>query len=432
MAASGWSSADARIRPAISDHVLPPDVRRPHVCRRHGEHGQHPAHRRCLRALRRPRDVERHAQPAARLVGVLPAPSSTSPGAARESSGRRRVTAVARGSAARRARRRARCRAAGAPPAGGDRAAGFVSGHQPGEVARRAPLAPPSAAPRSASRSVPYSRSVSSIRNRAGRRRRSAEQRLVDQRLQERRRCRPAAQPVAPAQDRARGAATASRRRGKTAKRSASITLGVGEQVPAPLDDRAQRAVPWHGGPAAAGEQPEPVGEPGRDLGGRHAPAGARRPARWPAAGRRAGGRSRRRGAGRVTAKSGSTARARSTKQPHRGVARRLRQVARPPPGPAAAAAGAAPRRRCRAAPGWWRARGRRGSGRGAPRSGRRPASTRCSQLSTTSSRRAAASSSISRARGSRCRRSAQRLGQRDVPQAEGVEHGLCTRRRAR
>ena len=38
------------------------------------------------------------------------------------------------------------------------------------------------------------------------------------------------------------------------------------EQVPAPVDHRAQRLVPGQRGPAAAGEQPEPVVEPGGDL----------------------------------------------------------------------------------------------------------------------------------------------------------------------
>jgi hypothetical protein len=38
--------------------------------------------------------------------------------------------------------------------------------------------------------------------------------------------------------------------------------LGLGEQLPAPLHDRAQRAVTGQCGAAAAGEQPEPIGEP--------------------------------------------------------------------------------------------------------------------------------------------------------------------------
>ena len=45
--------------------------------------------------------------------------------------------------------------------------------------------------------------------------------------------------------------------------------LRVGEQVPAPGDHRPQRLVPGQRGPAAAGEQPEPVVEPGGHLGHR-------------------------------------------------------------------------------------------------------------------------------------------------------------------
>ena len=46
-------------------------------------------------------------------------------------------------------------------------------------------------------------------------------------------------------------------------------TLVLAEQIPAPGDDRAQRAVPRQRGPAARGEQPEPVGQPGGELGQR-------------------------------------------------------------------------------------------------------------------------------------------------------------------
>ena len=60
---------------------------------------------------------------------------------------------------------------------------------------------------------------------------------------------------------------------GKTENRSASSPpLGGGEQLPAPLDDGAQRAVPWQRRAAAAGEQPELVGEPTGDLGERQCP----------------------------------------------------------------------------------------------------------------------------------------------------------------
>ena len=43
-------------------------------------------------------------------------------------------------------------------------------------------------------------------------------------------------------------------------------SLGVVEQVPAPVDDRAERLMPRHRGAASAGQQPEPVIEAGRDL----------------------------------------------------------------------------------------------------------------------------------------------------------------------
>ncbi|GAA2640289.1 hypothetical protein GCM10010411_95690 [Actinomadura fulvescens] len=42
--------------------------------------------------------------------------------------------------------------------------------------------------------------------------------------------------------------------------------FGVVEQFPAPVDDSAERPVPWQCGAAAAGEQPEPVTETARDL----------------------------------------------------------------------------------------------------------------------------------------------------------------------
>ncbi len=45
--------------------------------------------------------------------------------------------------------------------------------------------------------------------------------------------------------------------------------LGVRQQLPAPLDDGVQRAVPRQCGAAAAGQQPEAVVQPRRDLGDR-------------------------------------------------------------------------------------------------------------------------------------------------------------------
>ena len=53
---------------------------------------------------------------------------------------------------------------------------------------------------------------------------------------------------------------------GKTASRSASVRSASVEQVPAPVDDGAQRAVARQRGAAAAGEQPEAVVEPPGEL----------------------------------------------------------------------------------------------------------------------------------------------------------------------
>ncbi len=53
---------------------------------------------------------------------------------------------------------------------------------------------------------------------------------------------------------------------GKTASRSASRRSSSVEQLPAPVDHRPQRPVPGQRGAAAAGQQPEPVVQTGRDL----------------------------------------------------------------------------------------------------------------------------------------------------------------------
>ena len=49
-------------------------------------------------------------------------------------------------------------------------------------------------------------------------------------------------------------------------------SLLLGQQVPTPLDHRAQGPVPGHRGAVAAGQQPEPVGQPGGDLPDRQHP----------------------------------------------------------------------------------------------------------------------------------------------------------------
>ena len=77
----------------------------------------------------------------------------------------------------------------------------------------------------------------------------------------------------------------------------------------------------------AAGQQRQPLLQPGQQRRRRQEPRPAPRPARWPAAGRRAGGRSRRPPAAfsAVSAKSGLTACARSTKSATAGMLRQRR-----------------------------------------------------------------------------------------------------------
>ena len=96
--------------------------------------------------------------------------------------------------------------------------------------------------------------------------------------------------------------------------------LGAGEQVPAPLDDGAQRAVPGQAGAVAAGQQPEAVGEPPSDLARPAARAAGRRPARSPAVGRRGGGRSRS-PSGRVDSSSTKSGRPAAARSSHRRTA---------------------------------------------------------------------------------------------------------------
>ena len=144
--------------------------------------------------------------------------------------------------------------------------------------------------PRSASRSMPYSRIVSSMRSRVRRRPTRCSSDLSTSEAEQvgdvlgrdvaRRRRRP------------RRSSTRARRPGRPrAARRACARLG--EQLPAPLDDRAQRAVPRQRGAAAAGQQPEPVGRAGPRSRPAAACAAGRRPARSPAAGRPGAGRSR-------------------------------------------------------------------------------------------------------------------------------------------
>ena len=124
--------------------------------------------------------------------------------------------------------------------------------------------------------------------------------------------------------------------------------LGIGEQLVAPVDGRAQRPLPRVRGPGPGGEQPEPVVEPGGDLVRPAAASPAPRPAPAPAAARRAGGRSappRARCPGRGRRRDPRRGRARRTAAPRR--TRRVRPARRPRPGSAGAPAGTAPPRRC-------------------------------------------------------------------------------------
>ncbi len=102
-----------------------------------------------------------------------------------------------------------------------------------------------------------------------GRRVDDLQQRAVDQRGEE-------VEDLARASRRGRPRrSAASRPPGKTASRSASARSALGQQVPAPVDDGAQRAVARQRGAAAAGEQPEAIVEaPGDLLGRQRAQAG--------------------------------------------------------------------------------------------------------------------------------------------------------------
>ena len=164
--------------------------------------------------------------------------------------------------------------------------------------------------------------------------------------------------------------------------------LGRGQEVVAPVDRRRQRLLAGQGGADCR----RSAGGSDRPAARRSAPGAARargrRPARGPGAGRPAGGTPappppRSAGSGRSPAGPGGPAR--RTAAPHR-----RRRADRSAAGRAgrerrARARGRPPRPRRARAPGWWPAR----AGRDRPAAGRRPAaaqaSTRCSQLSSTS-----------------------------------------------
>ena len=188
---------------------------------------------------------------------------------------------------------------------------------------------------------------------------------------------------------------------GKTATRSASAASALGEQVPAPGDHRAQRLVPGQRGPAAAGQQPEPVVEPGGDLGRPAASASGPRPARWPAACRPARGRSpppARRVVG-VDLKPGRTAAARSASSRTAGKASACAGAASDGGRPSGATGGQRLAGDRRAAPGWWPGCAAAGSGPAArPRCGRRRRSgaRSCPARSARAGRRAGRRAAVS------------------------------------
>ena len=170
----------------------------------------------------------------------------------------------------------------------------------------------------------------------------------------------------------------------KTASRRPA-PFGVVEQVPAPVDHRAQRLVAGQRRTAAAGEQPEPVVEAGRDLLERQGP--------------QPGGGQLDRQRHPVEPAADLTTAARCRRRPRSRAARRPpgRRTAAPPGSSARPAAAPAAGRASggtghSASPGIpsgsrlvasTRSRGQRPSSR---RPARATASTRCSQLSSTSS----------------------------------------------
>ena len=176
--------------------------------------------------------------------------------------------------------------------------------------------------------------------------------------------------------------------------------------------------------PAAAGEQPEPVVEAGGDLLDRSASAAGRRPARSPAASRPAAGRSPPRPTSRRRAKPGRTAAARSASSRTAGMASACaapRRGGRPSGATGHSASPVMPSGSRLVAR--MRSRGQRPAGR---RPRRAAASTRCSQLSRTSSARRSASEDLDqpaawrRAAGRR-----RRLDGAARPASERAEHGL-------
>ena len=157
-----------------------------------------------------------------------------------------------------------------ATPAGrGRRRCGSASSARARKCARVRGAASASTAPASASRSMPYSRMVSSIRYRGRGARRRLQQRLVGQRGQQVEHVLGARPAPAQTGSAASAVDAAREHREPLGQRRAPPSV---EQVPAPVDDRAQRLVPRQRGPAAAGEQPEPVVEPGGDSVDRQRP----------------------------------------------------------------------------------------------------------------------------------------------------------------
>ena len=235
-----------------------------------------------------------------------------------------------------------------------------------------------------------------------------------------RRRRRPAAASGRPARRAGRAPSTASSRRrarprplsrrhaaGEDREPLGERALGVGQQVPAPVDDRAQRAVARQRGAAAAGEQPEAVVEPRGELVERQRaqPRGGELDRQRQPVEPAADLDDRARRSPSSTAKPGAAAAARSANSSTAGCASASSTSASGRAGRAAAPRRAA-RRRCRAARGWWPGRAAAGSARAARRRARRRrrSGARSCRARASASRSASASSSAVVGVGGACR----------------------------
>ena len=162
------------------------------------------------------------------------------------------------------------------------------------------------------------------------------------------------------------------------------------QQVVAPLDGGAQRALPGRRGALAGGQQREAVVEPVRDLLGAEQARTGPRPAPAPAAARPAPGTAVRRQAGSSLA----PVRARPRRPARRKQLVRTPRRTAPPSGRSSGGTRQTSSPRCAAAPGWWpgcaaagQARQQRGGQR---RRTRRPGARSCPAAAGSGRRRAA------------------------------------------